>query len=627
MVKGAKNRKVRNRDAQGSFAPAFSPPGRGLPDTVRGGETTIVEQPMVAPAPKRGDKLTRGGQSSGRPGQIVTAANRWRENYNPLRALTIRRVVELLELGQRGDTAYLQWTYRNVERRYPTLSGLISRCEAPLLSFDWEIKIKERLPAGGETTKENPFKAMAERQKATLTEAYDNIDNFKAAIQHLHLAEFRGYAHLQKWRDESGDVYHLEPLHQWCVCRDGLEGNWFWNPDSRSTSQPLLFLGKDFCIGGDALPIEDFIIRECPRPIDEIGIVNTVRANLCEKDWDGFIEIYAIPGGVVVMPSNVPQGKEAEYETSAKQIAEGGSGALPAGASYTPNDGPRGVDPFTPRLRHLDEQLVLAGTGGKLTMLAESGSGTLAGGAHEDAFEEIAIGRAQKICEQFQRDFDAEVLARKHPAEPVLVYFQIVPAEAGAEASLQFVREMIRALLRNPQMGPVVIGQLNLKETLRASGVVINEQAADAQAEIEMIKKAALAPKESIQTTKDTEDTNGGEGNDEANGKLLNRGTPLGDPKLVKNGQALVVEALMSEFAALNGRLAAISEITDAETQKRKLAAILDDLDKFEADLAKDPAVAQAIYKVLAAGFANGLVDQSKDQSLKSKVQSSKSKV
>ena len=53
----------------------------------------VVEQPMVAPAPKKGDRLTRGGTSSGRVGQIVSAANRWRENYNPLRGLTMRRAV------------------------------------------------------------------------------------------------------------------------------------------------------------------------------------------------------------------------------------------------------------------------------------------------------------------------------------------------------------------------------------------------------------------------------------------------------------------------------------------------------------------------------------------------------
>ena len=75
-------------------------------------------------------------------------------------------------------------------------------------------------------------------------------------------------------------------------------------------------------------------------------------------------------------------------------------------------------------------------------------------------------------------------------------------------------------------------------------------------------------------------------------------------------GRRLVVEALASEFAGINERLAAIAEITDPELQKRKLAEALAELDRFERDLAKDPAVAGAIYKILAAGLGNGLAEK-----------------
>jgi phage gp29-like protein len=394
------------------------------------GKPAVFQQPMLTPPPKRSEKLTRGGQSAGKPGQIVSAANRWRENYNPLRNLTMRRVVELFELGQRGDTAYLQWAYAFIERRNPTLSGLISRCEAPFASFDWSIKIRSTLPPGGTTE-------MALRQRQTLTNAYEQIDNLRAALLHLHKADFRGYAHLQKHRDPDGQVYHLEPLHQWCVCRDGLEGNWFWNPDSRSTSMPLQLLGVEYCLGGPNLPLEDFIIRECPRPVNEIGLVDTIRRGLCEKDWDGFIEIYGIPGGVVIMPPQVPQGRESDYEAVARGIAEGAAGALPHGSDFKANAGPRGVDPFTPRLAHLDEALVLAGTGGKLAVLTEK-SGDSRGNSrvHDKSFGEIANGRARSCAECFIRQFDGEILHRRHPGEPHLVYFDFGAEEEEDLGSL-----------------------------------------------------------------------------------------------------------------------------------------------------------------------------------------------
>jgi len=53
--------------------------------------------------------------SSGKSGAISTArliagANRWRENYNPLRGLTLNRAIALMEAFPRGEYADLMWT-------------------------------------------------------------------------------------------------------------------------------------------------------------------------------------------------------------------------------------------------------------------------------------------------------------------------------------------------------------------------------------------------------------------------------------------------------------------------------------------------------------------------------------
>jgi hypothetical protein len=698
--------------------PAISP----TPTTVAG----IVEQPMVTPPPKKGDALTRGGTSSGRLGQIVTAANRWRENYNPSRALTMRRVVELQELGQRGDTAYLQWTYRKMERSYPTLSALITRCENPLLNFDWEVRIKEQMPKVDEATlrtlKADPelraavekalqlkepepengkpqiadgkaeeaaesqveqdaeekevseeelnqayLKAAAERQQRTLRDAYDRIDNLKAAVQHLHMAEFRGYAHLQKHRDENGDVYHLEPLNQWCVCRDGLEGNWWWNPDSRSTSQPAQFLGKDYCIGGETLPLEDFIIREVPRPIDEIALTLFVRYGLCEKDADGFIEIYGIPGGVVIMPGNVPQGKESEYEGAAQRVAEGGSGALPNGSDYKPNDGPRGVDPFTPRLKHLQEELVLAGTGGKLTMLAESGSGTLAGGAHADTFEEIADGRAQKISERFQRDFDPEVLSKRHPEEPILVYFKYGKPDSDAKETVAFTRDMLKSLATHELLARVVANQTDLKETVRRSGLTVNEEYTDPYVPTVDAQGVGISGElqrdqaGNIIGAQPQASANGAGGRDEdpneafanrpkpnigPDGKLLPKpgdltrggngngqigpgGRPSGQepepgPEPIKNrggvqdapsqdleeaGTDAYARALAHDLQVMREECESLLNITDDRVLAQRAVALADKLDALKEDLTHLPKSAQALAETMIAALFTGLTE------------------
>lgn len=569
---------------------------------------------MVATAPKAGDKLVRGGTTSGRPGQIVTAANRWRENYNPLRQLTMRRVVDLLELGQRGDYAYLQWAYRFIERRNPTLSGLLSRCEAPLGTFDWTIKKNTILPQGtskvdmitalnrkgikvrnvAQRLVERPpgmpddkLAAMQQAQMATLDAAYNSIDNLRKALLHLHKCYFRGYAHLQKHRNADGDVYHLECLHQWCICRDGLSGNWFWNPDSRSTSMPMQFLGKDFCIGGDTLPLADFIIMEAERPVDEVGIVDTVRRGLCEKNWDGFIEIYGIPGGVVVMPPNVPPGKESEYESTAKQIAEGAPGALPNGSEYKPNMAPRNVDPFTPRLEHLDKSLVLAGTGGQLTMMTEhssGGGGEMRGSSkvHDKTFGEIANWRAREIAEVFQKQFDAEVLGKIHAGEPQLVYFDF-----GSEEE-----EDLTALCTN-------VG------TLAIAGFETDADWLGEKTGIPLTKAQPISNGEPPPASGGSPNGRGGTPNQS--------GAPrTARPTTTRNRETdhpteEMAQTLHEMILPLTKRLLVIAQINDAQVQQHSVTKLLADFPAIAKAIAADHSLAKQLSPVLEHSLIQGL--------------------
>lgn len=97
--------------------------------------------------------------------ELVRQANKWRDGLNPLRALGIRRVVTLLEAGERGEFADLQWTNRTVEKRFPVLRGLVTRRAAALLKLDWDIRVSSEIPKGMES--------LAEEQRLALREAYD----------------------------------------------------------------------------------------------------------------------------------------------------------------------------------------------------------------------------------------------------------------------------------------------------------------------------------------------------------------------------------------------------------------------------------------------------------------------
>lgn len=340
---------------------------------------------------------------------------KWRDQFNPLRGLTIKKAVTLLEQAQRGIFADYQWTCRLMERRFPELSALISRRVSALMEMDWEIKVVT--PEDGDPEAESKAK-LADAQAARLRETYEGIANLYEAMEALSMATFRGFAFCEKIVNPDGDIVELRPVAPWNLVKDGTCPRWKYNPEANN----YLFES----IPGDELPLSRFVMREHERPLNEMALVLFLRANNANKNWDAFLEIYGVPGGVVILPSSVPPEKEAEYQEAAKEIALGGSGSLPSGSEYKANDGPRGTNPFSDYLKHVSELLVLAGTGGKLSMLNDAtGIGGSQGDVHADAFRQIAAADARDISEIFQRQIDLPVLDAEFAGQERLAYFEM----------------------------------------------------------------------------------------------------------------------------------------------------------------------------------------------------------
>jgi uncharacterized membrane protein YgcG len=541
-----------------------------------------------------GQPIIRGGTTSGTPGQLVRFWNRWRENYNALTALTIARVRSLNEMTQRGDHAYPQWTYRTIERRHPVLSALITCCESPLENFKWDVVVKKELPEGF-------TEADAEKQQTALKGAYGQIDNLPEAITHLAHADFSGYSHVQKHYQDN-EVVHLECLYQFCICRDGLFGDWYWNPDSRAMTMPEFVLTEKNRIGGDTLPRQDFIIREVPRPINEIALENFVRRKLIEKDWSAFDEIFGIPSGVVIMPAGIPAEKVAEYETSARQISEGGSGAMPNGSDYKPNDQPRdGSALFGNHMKVLDEDLVLAGTGGKLKMLVEQGGGSHGGGGssgnvrgssktQSDTFDSIAQARGGKVSACFHRDFDKVFLAEKFPLQPALVEFRLVTedvvdigelctnvaavAPAGIEPDLAWFNEqtgytMVKAVVAAPPANRKP-GEEPANPDLEPAAGDTPEVAAE-----KAKKKLALKNRDSNPTAGTSQD---------------------------------IAATLHEMILPLLKRLEAIAAVDDAGIQQHMIEKLLKDFPQIAQAIAADDSLAKKLSPQLESALLTGLI-------------------
>lgn len=323
----------------------------------------------------------------------LAKAGAWRDGYNPAKGLTVQQAVWLMDSYSRGTVSELMWLfaapYMGIETKDPIYLAIIERRVAAIRRMDWSVRISD----------EDAGNRDAARQKAVLEAAYNRIDNLGAAVEALEMARFRGFAHLAITPRE------LKVVQPWNVQRDGSRGGWRYNPDAQDCGWAAL--GPEM----DMRP-EDHITREVARPIGPVALVKWLRCQLSERDWDAFVEIYGLPAWLIFGPPDIPSDKADEYKEAAEKVARGGSGYLPNGSTAQCADAPRNTAPFEARLEYLNKMLVIAGTGGMLTMLAEAGSGTLAGNAHADAFETLAQMDAAEISECFQRQFDRRILER-----------------------------------------------------------------------------------------------------------------------------------------------------------------------------------------------------------------------
>jgi phage gp29-like protein len=347
---------------------------------------------------------------------MITTSRFYLENVNPLRDLNLARLISRIEAGERGYYSMLQWTYRWVEKTNPTVRAVKKRLMSSLGSLKWDVKIVD-------TGEDAEKKTLAENQAKELRAAYDEIANLRDALNFLALAELRGFSHLEKIYAREGDdpwlVKELRVVEQWYWARKGRYLPWLYNRDAKETND------------GEDIDLSNYVIHAIDDPVDEIFARLSTQQGVNDADWDGFLEDYGVPPMFIVLPPNVSKDREAEYQRAAELAVSRARGSLPNGASLeTPSaTGSGGSGIFKERLSYLDELMVRAGTAGKLTVLAESGSGTLAGGAQKEAFDEIAQALADQISGVMQKQFDLPLLARKFPNQPVLAYFEFAAVD------------------------------------------------------------------------------------------------------------------------------------------------------------------------------------------------------
>ena len=332
-----------------------------------------------------------------------TAGNAWLERVNPLHGLTIAQARNIFDVARAHGSPLLQKIYDEIELVDPVLGVCVDRRQAALAELGWKI-----------SPRPSADQVLADEQKDALDAFVRGIGNFSETVEHLDLAFFRGFSVVQPIWD-GDEVHTVSLLETWNFLFDD-DRRLLWNPDC--TLDPR---------GCFEIPANARIVQvRRRRPIDYPALAIHIRKYLGERDWGRFIERYGIPPVDVVMAPNATNEQKADYVDAAEAARDGRSTVWPSGTPQPSRaEGSRGQDPFTSFIEHQEKLIVLRATGGTLTSLAQADTGTLAGGAQMDVWDQIVMRDSSVISDALNRQLFWKFLERRFPGRAPAVEFSI----------------------------------------------------------------------------------------------------------------------------------------------------------------------------------------------------------
>ncbi|MBQ3749503.1 MAG: DUF935 family protein [Kiritimatiellae bacterium] len=332
-----------------------------------------------------------------------TAGNAWLERVNPLHGLTIAQARNIFDVARAHGSPLLQKIYDEIELVDPVLGVCVDRRQAALAQLGWKI-----------SPRSSADQVLADEQKDALDAFVRAIGNFTETLEHLDLAFFRGFSVVQPIWD--GDaVRNVSLLESW---------NFLFDDDKRLLWNPDCSLDPRACF---EIPAAARIVQvRRRRPIDYPALAIHIRKYLGERDWGRFIERYGIPPVDVVMAPNATNNEKGDYLEAAEAARDGRSTVWPSGTPQpTRAEGSRGQDPFSAFIDHQEKLIVLRATGGTLTSLAQADTGSLAGGAQMQVWDQIVQRDSSLISDALNRQLFWRFLERKFPGYAPAVEFSI----------------------------------------------------------------------------------------------------------------------------------------------------------------------------------------------------------
>ena len=338
-----------------------------------------------------------------RPGRATRQAQK---NY--LQQLTAERCADLYNALRKGDLADVMIAWDELEEYDDILSTVADKRAAGLAECETSVLPESAMIGDNEALRE-----LADKQQAFLVHYLSRIVNMEEAIAHLGSASFRGYAHLYKHVREDGSM-QLVVFPQWYFARPA-GTSYLLNPTAQVGTFDLYELNP-----------ASWICREVKRPIDLVAMFACVVKYNAEQGNASFLEVFGNPSIFFEYPPGTSDERAREYDAVVREMIGDGRGGYPAGGKIvTVESNANSGQSFFDAATWANKKIVRKGLGGELTLLSESGSGTLAGGAHEDGLISLYKADAKSIGAVLHEQLFKPAIQEAFPGAPVLVRYKL----------------------------------------------------------------------------------------------------------------------------------------------------------------------------------------------------------
>jgi phage gp29-like protein len=547
----------------GAQRPATSQAGKASPD-----QSDYFRKPRNRPG-----QYTEEPDASITPGRVTTSV---RMRNNPIKGLTFEKLVNHLDQWRLGFFRGAGMAWDTMERRDYQLQICRPKRLKSVARHGYDILIRDDV--------QESQQPLAQAQKDFLNQFYGNA----SATTALNPDEEGGFSLLvRQMMDAVGKYYAIHEII-WQPLPDGtLTAKFIFCPIwwFEGTRGKLRFLPSEFQIYGNEMLPGEWMVT-CGDGIMEACSVVHLMKSLVLKSALAFLDKFGMPGihGKTDAAKDSPEWND--FVSAVQDFAQEWSAVTNRNADLTLVEAKaNGEAGFKDFLAIFDRAITQLWRGADLgTTSSAHGTGA---SLQEDESEILETDDAKNLEETLESKVTKYALAWKFgPDAPALAYIKL--------------RTTPRRNIQDDLAVDTFLSTLTDKDGRGLLGL---------QTMMERYSRPLPKPDEDVVEVTAPATTPGKEvppGETDKNPEFSNTST------LNENSQALLVEAVLADFQSINERLAAVAQIDDAAMQKQKLATILDDLAALKKNLDHDPAVANAIYKILAANLANGIAEKTK---------------